>query len=179
MGRSTALWDEEKLVGGNKSVNRESSTRRISGFVTMGEHSMNCSRRDLAFMLPAINAFASAAEAPAHLPSEVYVFENLPVRHSGKLDFRQIVSGKTVDGCMVSVHESVLAPGSEPHPPHHHNGEEMFLVLQGTLEVTINGKSSRISRGSVAFIGSGDEHGIRNPGTVPAKYYVIELGPQR
>jgi len=52
-------------------------------------------------------------------------------------------------------------------------------VLEGTLEVTINGKSSRIGRGSVAFIGSGDEHGIRNLGDTPARYYVIELGPQR
>ena len=120
---------------------------------------MNCSRRDLALMLPALGAVASAADAPARLSSEVYVFENLPVRHSGKLDFRQIVNGRTVDGCAVSVHESALSPGSEPHPPHHHNGEEMFLMLQGTLEVTINGKSSQISRGSVAFIGSGDEHG--------------------
>lgn len=139
---------------------------------------MNWSRRDLAFMLPAMRAFAGTDEPP-HLPSEVYVFDKLPVRHSDKLEFRPIVDGKTVDGCKVSVHESALAPHSEPHPPHHHNGEEMFLMLQGTLEVTINGKSSLITRGSVAFIGSGDEHGIRNPGEALAKYYVIELGPQR
>jgi len=31
----------------------------------------------------------------------------------------------------------------------------------------------------VAFIGSGDQHGIRNPEDIPARYYVIELGPQR
>ena len=55
----------------------------------------------------------------------------------------------------------------------------MFLILDGTLEVTINGKASRVTRGSVAFIGSGDEHGIRNLGDKPAKYYVIELGPQK
>jgi mannose-6-phosphate isomerase-like protein (cupin superfamily) len=119
------------------------------------------------------------ADEQSRLPSEVYVFQDLPVRHSNKLDYRPIVSGNTVDGCKVSVHESSLAPQSEPHPPHHHNGEEIFLMLEGTLEVTINGKSSRISRGSVAFIGSGDEHGIRNPGETPARYYVIELGPQR
>jgi mannose-6-phosphate isomerase-like protein (cupin superfamily) len=131
-------------------------------------------------MLPALLASAGAkADEQSRLPSEVYVFQDLPVRRSGKLEFRPIVSGKTVDGCKIAVHESALAPNSEPHPPHHHNGEEIFLVLQGTLEVTINGKSSRISRGSVAFIGSGDEHGIRNPGEVPAKYYVVELGPQR
>lgn len=89
------------------------------------------------------------------------------------------MQGQTIDACNFSVHESSLAPNSEPHPPHHHKGGEMFLILDGTLEVTINGKASRVTRGSVAFIGSGDEHGIRNLGDKPAKYYVIELGPQK
>jgi mannose-6-phosphate isomerase-like protein (cupin superfamily) len=141
---------------------------------------MSCSRRDLAVMSSTLLASIGVpADEQSRLPSEVYVFQDLPVRHSNKLDYRPIVSGNTVDGCKVSVHESSLAPQSEPHPPHHHKGEEIFLMLEGTLEVTINGKSSRISRGSVAFIGSGDEHGIRNPGETPARYYVIELGPQR
>jgi (S)-ureidoglycine aminohydrolase len=74
---------------------------------------------------------------------------------------------------------AALAPNNEPHPAHHHNGEEMFIIVDGTLEVTINGKASRIKKGSVAFIGSGDQHGIRNVGTTPAKYFVIELGLQR
>lgn len=140
---------------------------------------MTCSRRDLALLLPTVLASLNLrADEQSRVPSEVYVFQELPVRHSDKLEFRPIVSGKTVDGCKVAVHESKLAPMSEPHPPHHHNGEEIFLMLDGTLEVTINGSSSRISRGSVAFIGSGDEHGIRNPGDTPARYYVIELGPQ-
>ena len=141
---------------------------------------MSWSRRDLAVMLPAVlTSLSLRADEQGRLPSEVYVFQDLPVRRSDKLEFRPIVSGKTVDGCKVAVHESVLAAKSEPHPPHHHNGEEIFLMLEGTLEVTINGKSSRISRRSIAFIGSGDQHGIRNPGEIPARYYVIELGPQR
>lgn len=141
---------------------------------------MICSRRDLALMLPTVLASVGLrAQGQSRLPSEVYVFQDLPIHHSNRLDYSPIVSGSTVDGCKVSVHESSLAPQSEPHPPHHHNGEEIFLMLEGVLEVTINGKSSRISRGSVAFIGSGDQHGIRNPGEIPARYYVIELGPQR
>ena len=143
-------------------------------------HRKSWSRRDLALVLPAMLASSSlAADQANRLPSVVYVFQDLPVRRLEKLKFRSIVTGTTVDGCNLSVHESALAPGSEPHPPHHHKGEEIFLVVDGTLEVTINGKSSRISKGSVAFVGSGDQHGIRNPGEVPAKYYVIELGPQR
>jgi mannose-6-phosphate isomerase-like protein (cupin superfamily) len=140
---------------------------------------MNWSRRDLAFVLPAAQSTPSSESPRKNVPSNVYVFEKLPVRHTNTADYRAIVDGKTIDGCKFSVHESALSPNNEPHPPHHHNGEEMFLMLDGTLEVTINGKASRISKGSVAFIGSGDQHGIRNVGATPARYFVIELGPQR
>ena len=103
---------------------------------------MRWSRRELAVMLPTLLACRGiGANEQSRLPSEVYLFKDLPVRHSDKLDFRPIVSGNTVDGCKIAVHESALAPKSEPHPPHHHNGEEIFLILEGMLEVTINGKS--------------------------------------
>jgi quercetin dioxygenase-like cupin family protein len=131
-------------------------------------------RRDIATIL--LQSQASLPEA--NTPSKVYVFQNLPVHHTQTLDYRQILASTTVEGCKFSVHESSLAPNMEPHPPHRHNGEEMFLVLEGVLEVTINGKTEKLTRGSVGFVGSGDEHGIRNLGDTPAKYYVIELGPQ-
>ena len=141
---------------------------------------MTWSRRGFAALLPTILASLSLrADEQGRLPSKIYLFQGLPVRRSDKLEFRPIVSGKTVDGCRIAVHESKLGPKSEPHPPHHHNGEEIFLMLEGMLDVTINGQVSRISRGSVAFVGSGDEHGIRNPGDTPARYYVVEFGPQR
>jgi mannose-6-phosphate isomerase-like protein (cupin superfamily) len=145
---------------------------------------MNLSRRGFAAVLPALIAGSHLAatqqgQAEAHLPSGVYLFADLPVRSTANLEYRPIMEGQTVDACHFSVHESSLAPNNEPHPPHHHKGEEMFLILDGTLEVTINGTASRVTRGSVAFIGSGDEHGIRNVGEKPAKYYVIELGPQK
>jgi mannose-6-phosphate isomerase-like protein (cupin superfamily) len=63
-----------------------------------------------------------------------------------------------------------------PHPPHHHPHEEMFLIREGTLEVTINGKSTQLGPGSVGFVGSNDEHGIRNIGTTPTEYFVVALG---
>lgn len=118
-------------------------------------------------------------ENAGHIPSKVYLFDQLQVRHTPVLEHRQIVEGNTVDGCKFSVHESALQPGHEPHPPHHHTGEEMLLMISGTLEVTIKSQTSRVSRGGVAFIGSGDEHGIRNPGPELAKYYVVEFGQQR
>ena len=122
----------------------------------------------------------SGAQADTQpLPSKVFLFDQLSLHHGDGFDFRPIVDGRTVDGCRFAVHESALQPGQMPHPAHHHNGEEIFLMLEGTLEVTINGTPRLVSRGGVAFIGSRDEHGIRNPGPSVAKYYVIELGPQK
>lgn len=141
---------------------------------------MSWSRRELCLALPALVATPSlAVEETGTLPSKVYKFDELPVRRFGDLLYRPIIEGKSYQGCRFSVHESALAPKSSPHPAHHHDGEEAFLVMEGALEVTINGKTSRITKGSVAFIGSGDEHGIRNPEETTAKYYVIEFGPQK
>lgn len=140
---------------------------------------MIVSRRELAALPSMLGASPSQTPEGKNVPSNVYLFDKLTLRHTDVVDYRAIVDGKTIDGCKFSVHESALSLGNEPHPPHHHNGEEMFLMIDGTLEVTINGKASKISKGSVAFIGSGDQHGIRNVGTTPAKYFVIELGPQR
>jgi mannose-6-phosphate isomerase-like protein (cupin superfamily) len=140
---------------------------------------MVLSRRELVALPSMLGASLSQTSEGKTVPSNIYLFDKLALRHTDTVDYRAIIDGKTVDGCKFSVHESALLPGNEPHPPHHHNGEEVFLMLDGTLEVTINGKSSRITKGSVAFIGSGDQHGIRNVGATPAKYFVIELGPQR
>jgi mannose-6-phosphate isomerase-like protein (cupin superfamily) len=76
------------------------------------------------------------------------------------------------------MHETDLAPGAMPHPAHHHAHEEVFLVREGTLEVTITGRASRLGPGSVAYVASNEEHGIRNPETTHTQYFVIALGTE-
>jgi mannose-6-phosphate isomerase-like protein (cupin superfamily) len=112
------------------------------------------------------------------LPSKIYNFDELTVRHSGNLMYRGVLDGMIYEGCHISLHESDLAPYSVPHPPHRHRHEEMVLVVDGTLEFTIDGKSTRAGAGSVMFVGSNDEHGIRNPEATHAKYFVLALGPE-
>jgi len=140
---------------------------------------MTLSRRNCCLLL---SAFAPAVGArhgvplPATLPSKAYRFEDLPVHKDSGNEFRPVLEGETHSGFPLEVHESLLAPGSMPHPPHRHVSEEMFLIREGAVQVTINGKSSQLGPGSVAFIASNDEHGIRNVGTTPAQYFVIALG---
>jgi quercetin dioxygenase-like cupin family protein len=76
----------------------------------------------------------------------------------------------------IELHITELAPGEAPHPPHHHVHEEMVILHQGTLEVTIMGRSVTLGPGSVTYVASGEEHGWRNVGTTQAQYYVLALG---
>jgi quercetin dioxygenase-like cupin family protein len=117
-----------------------------------------------------------AAEAP--IPSKIARFEDLPVQSGDGRTLRPILEGKTHSGYGVEMHETDLAPGAMPHPAHHHAHEEVFLVREGTLEVTITGRASRLGPGSLAYVASNEEHGIRNPETTHAQYFVIALGTE-
>jgi mannose-6-phosphate isomerase-like protein (cupin superfamily) len=142
---------------------------------------MDWSRRELCLALRGVlaSSYLLAEETGKKtLPSKIYPFDDLPVRHAGHLDFRGILDGMIFEGCHISLHESDLAPHSIPHPPHRHRHEEMVFVVEGTLEFTINGKPTRAGEGSVLFAGSNDEHGIRNPESTHAKYFVLALGPE-
>ncbi|HKT24115.1 MAG TPA: cupin domain-containing protein [Terriglobales bacterium] len=134
-------------------------------------------RRDFCFALSAVLASSCRLFAGGKtLPSQIYEFDNLPPRTAGNVALRQILEGPTFEGCHISLHESDLAPHTRPHPPHRHRHEEMVFVVEGTLEFTINGKTIRAGEGSVLFAGSNDEHGIFNPESTHAKYFVLALG---
>jgi mannose-6-phosphate isomerase-like protein (cupin superfamily) len=131
-------------------------------------------------MLPALAASAAyAAEKPAVLPSKVYEFKDLPVRKSGALTMRPVFEGFTHDGFRIALHESDLPPRAMPHPPHHHLHEEAFMIRQGELQVTIEGKVSRAGPGSVVYVASNQVHGVRNVGSTHAQYFVLELGSDK
>jgi quercetin dioxygenase-like cupin family protein len=136
---------------------------------------MNHPRRAFLAAIPALMATGGLAADKSYLPSKVYEFSQLPVHHGKTNTSRPVLDGLTHENCRIEVHESELAPGNRPHPPHHHSHEEMFLVREGTLEVTINGKSSKAGPGSVAFISSNDVHGIRNVGSTHAQYFVLAI----
>jgi mannose-6-phosphate isomerase-like protein (cupin superfamily) len=144
--------------------------------------SMSVSRRELCSMIPAVlipallSLEASAQEDKA-MPSAMFPFEKLPVRTADSAQYREALKGKLATGESLEVHETTLAPGGAPHPPHHHVHSEMWLIREGTVEITVNGKSYQLGPGSVGFVHSNDEHGIKNIGSTPATYFVVEIGP--
>jgi mannose-6-phosphate isomerase-like protein (cupin superfamily) len=143
---------------------------------------MPLTRRELcsvfpAALLPALLSTESVSAQQNSLPSAMYPFEILPVQTEDKAQFRSVLKGKLATGESLEVHETTLPPGGAPHPPHHHVHSEMWLIREGTVELTVNGKSSRLGPGSVGFVHSNDEHGIKNAGSTPANYFVVAIGP--
>jgi quercetin dioxygenase-like cupin family protein len=136
---------------------------------------MNYTRRDLSRLLPALAALKAAGQNQV-LASGTYCYEDLNVHVEGPNRARAILKGETHTGVAIELHETELAPGQMPHPPHHHVHEEMILVREGTMEVTIAGKSAKLGPGSVGFVASGEEHGWRNVGAERARYFVLALG---
>ena len=143
---------------------------------------MTMTRRDMCFLLPAalLPSTVSPKLFPADdtaLPSATYPFDKLAARTANHAEIRPVLTGKLATGESIEVHETTLQPGAMPHAPHRHPHSEMWLIREGTVELTINGESHRIGPGSVGFVHSNDEHGIKNVGGNPATYFVVAIGP--
>ena len=136
---------------------------------------MPLTRRELAALLPAL----AAAQAPARTDvggSQTFRHEDLTPATNGPLTSRQMLRTRTHTGYRVDIHESEIPAGQAPHPPHQHVHEELMLVRDGTMEVTIAGTTTRLGPGSCAYVASNQMHGWRNVGTGVARYFVLALG---
>ena len=140
---------------------------------------MRISRRDLSFLLPvlaAAGARAQEAAAPVEtMTSKAYPTAQIPYKGDDKKRSREFFLAATHAGFKVELHETNLGPGIEAHPPHQHIHEEIMVVTEGSLEANMDGTKQTVPAGSVLVFGSNKPHNVRNPGTVTAKYYVIEL----
>ena len=142
---------------------------------------MSATRREVLFLLSGLVSSAVALEAlPSQdnsLPSTTYPFSELPTKTANGAEIRPVLKGKLATAEALEVHETTLPPGGMPHAPHHHVHSEMWLVRGGTVQLTINGTSHVMGPGSVGFVHSNDEHGIKNVGATPATYFVVAVGP--
>lgn len=141
---------------------------------------MKISRRDLvvaslaAGLTFSVTFFVIAQEkTERRLPSTVFDWEKLEVKTSSKGERRDLFDAATITLDRLECHVTTINAGLASHEPHRHVDEELIIVKEGTLEVTINGNSQKAGPGSVFFYASNDLHGMRNVGETPATYHVI------
>jgi XRE family transcriptional regulator, regulator of sulfur utilization len=133
-------------------------------------------RRDLFVALIAITATAGAfalANSTQVLGSAVFDWNSIPVKQTNVGSVRSFVKEPTATLEELEIHVTTLDPGKMSHPPHKHPNEELIIIRQGIVETLSNGEWKRVGPGSVIFNASNQLHGLRNVGTEPAIYHVI------
>ncbi len=116
---------------------------------------------------------AAVASLPGMLGSTVMDWALLPGKATKTGGRRELINSPTITCKNLEGHVTTLNPGEVPHAPHHHADEELVVVKEGLMAVTIKGVTARAGPGSIFFYASHDEHGMKNAGKTTATYYVI------
>jgi quercetin dioxygenase-like cupin family protein len=121
-----------------------------------------------------LSTTTTAAQAP--LRSTVFPADSARVRN-GPANQRSLVDTLTAILSKLEMHETTLAPGQSPHPPHRHAHEELMVVRTGVVEV-LQGTKTRLARaGDVIFMASNELHGLKNTSRENTTYLVIRIDP--
>jgi quercetin dioxygenase-like cupin family protein len=78
-----------------------------------------------------------------------------------------LVSGEETAGRYTLI-DMYVPPGGGP-PPHRHDFEEMFTVLEGEIELTFRGERSIARTGETVNVPANAPHSFRNIGQHPAR----------
>jgi mannose-6-phosphate isomerase-like protein (cupin superfamily) len=128
-------------------------------------------RRDLLKLVASANTLALFAETPTALPNSVADEKNAKLTRDTFGDLRIYFDGPTGQLKAMTAGSLRLKPGMSPHPPHQHPEEEFMVVTEGTGEISIEGKITKVAPGSMMYCGAGKLHGIVNTGKIPLLFY--------
>lgn len=106
------------------------------------------------------------------VPNDPAKYRELSAVHAGagKMGFTQLIGRNDLGTNFLYLHTGVIQPKSGIGHHFHHSIEEMYLILDGEAEFTINGRTSRIQAPAVVPCKLGDSHAIYNPTDAPLKW---------
>jgi quercetin dioxygenase-like cupin family protein len=143
-------------------------------------------RREFAALLPALLAgsalMAESVEAQgAALPSiESGVYKPSASKAgsmAGHSSSRYVTGMLKAGNIRLEMHESTIDPGAEHEAVGTHLHNEIWLVREGTAELTTNGVARTMVAGDVGICCAGDKHFIANTSDKPVTYFVVTVGP--
>lgn len=109
------------------------------------------------------------ADDPARQLTVARPNEDQSLPHMGLVGdtYTILVAGSDTDGkyTLIDMH---VPPGGGP-PPHRHDFEEMFSVLEGEVEVTFRGQSITARAGETINVPANAPHGFHNVGTTASR----------
>ena len=81
--------------------------------------------------------------------------------------YAMLITGEQTDGRYCLIDMRVPAGGGPP--PHRHDFEEMFTILEGEIEFTFRGEKHVVRAGSTVNIPANAPHNFRNTSGAPAR----------
>jgi quercetin dioxygenase-like cupin family protein len=81
--------------------------------------------------------------------------------------YAMLITGEQTDGryCLIDMR---IPDGGGP-PPHRHDFEEMFTILEGEIEFTFRGEKHTVRAGSTINVPANAPHNFRNASGAPAR----------
>lgn len=143
-------------------------------------------RREFAVLLPVLLAGSGlvvegADGQGAGLPVvESGVYKPTPAKAgsmAGHSSSRYLAGMLKAGDIRLEMHESTIQPGAEHEAVGTHRHSEIWLVREGTAELTTNGVARTMVAGDVGICCAGDKHFIANTSDKPVTYFVVTVGP--
>lgn len=143
-------------------------------------------RREFAALLPVLLAGSGlvgkgAEGQSASLPViESGVYKPTPAKAgsmAGHSSSRYLAGMLKAGNIRLEMHESTIQPGAEHEAVGTHLHSEIWLVREGTAELTTNGVARTMVAGDVGICCAGDKHFVANTSDKPVTYFVVTVGP--
>jgi len=113
------------------------------------------------------------APAAAILNSTAFDWNAIPSNKTEIGFTRPVVRAPTATLAELEMHITTLNPGQTSHAPHQHPNEELIIIREGTVEALVLGDWKRLGPGSIIFQATNQLHTLRNVGTGPTTYHVV------
>jgi mannose-6-phosphate isomerase-like protein (cupin superfamily) len=128
-----------------------------------------------ALLLVPIAARESLAARIAH--SDPTRYRHSPAVHAGagSLDFTALFDAHTLEPNLQFLHRGVIQPKSGIGAHFHNQCEEMFVILDGEAQFTIDGRTSLLQGPAGAPCRLGHSHAIYNPTDKPVQWMNINV----
>ena len=143
-------------------------------------------RREFTGLLPALLAasglvseMAEGQRAPLK-ELESGVFQPTPPKagsQAGHSSSSYLAGMLKAGNIRLEMHESTIQPGADHEAVGTHLHSEIWLVREGTAELTTNGVARKMVAGDVGICVAGDKHFIANTSDAPVTYFVVTVGP--
>jgi len=95
---------------------------------------------------------------------------------AGTMEFRVMLGADAIEPNLIFFHRGVINPKSGIGQHFHNQCEEMFVILDGKAEFTVDGRTSVIEGPAGVPDRMGHSHGIYNPTDKPIQWLNINVG---